>query len=72
MKVVINKEKLNELLDGRSYAWLLEKLNQKGITISDSAFYHILGNRNGCKLLYAFGISEVFNVLIEDIFFVTE
>lgn len=72
MKVLLNKDRLNELLDGRTYSWLLEKLNSGGINISGSSFYHILGNRNECRLLYAFGIAKLFNTTIEDIFFIED
>jgi len=72
MKVILDKNKLNKLLDGRTYAWLLEKLNENGVNITESAFYHVLGGRNECRMMYAFGIAKIFNVSIEEIFFVTE
>jgi len=72
LKIILNKDKITELLDGRSYAWLLEKLNKKGIPITESAFYHILGNRSECKLSYAIGIARILNVNIDDLFYFDE
>jgi len=72
MKIILDKNKLNKLLDGRTYAWLLERLNENGVNITESAFYHVLGNRNECRLSYAFGIARIFNVSIEEIFFTEE
>jgi len=68
MKIILDKNKLNKLLDGRTYAWLLERLNENGVNISESAFYHVLGGRSECRLLYAIYIAKILNSNIEEIF----
>lgn len=68
MKAVINKEMLNKALDGRSIKWLLSKINNMGINISYSAFYHLTQNTNEWKLTYALAISKILNFEVEKLF----
>lgn len=68
MKAYCDKEKIEELLDGRPVKWIVEKINEIGIEIEYKTFIAIFNNRNEWKLTYAMGLCKVFNLKIEDVF----
>lgn len=69
VKVYINKDKLDKILDGRSYSWLSNKLNENGANLTYSALLHLIQNRNEWKLLYGILLLELFEIEFDDLFY---
>lgn len=68
IKAYCDKEKIEELLDGRPVKWLGERLNEMGIKIEYPALLANMNNKVEWKLTYAMGIAKLFNTTIEKLF----
>jgi hypothetical protein len=69
MKAKINRDKLNEYLDGRSNKWLHGKFGEYGIDMTYSNLNSLLHNRGNWLLTYAIVIIKILNCKIEDLFY---
>lgn len=69
--VVINRDKLKELLDSRGKTYIMfydELVKEYGIDLAYNSFMSLLGNNSSWKLLYAYAITDKLGVSIEDVF----
>jgi hypothetical protein len=69
--IVINKNKLKEVMDSRgmSYTELHEKVVDKfGLDITYKGFMSLMSNRSTWKLLYAHAITEVLHTTTNEVF----
>lgn len=69
VKAVINQDKLKNKLDGRSYKWLHQKINDKGLKIGYRGLCANLNNEvKDWKLITAMIIAEILDVSVEQLF----
>lgn len=69
--VEINKKKLKEILDrrGLEYIELYRRAVEKfGLDISYKGFMQLLSNNSSWKLLYAWAITDILLIKMEDVF----
>jgi len=69
IKAYIDRDKLKEILDGRSLSWLHKKVVEMGVSIEYNAFNTMTLNKVDIKLTYALCISKVLNTTIEELFY---
>lgn len=69
MKAYCNKKKLDELLARRPLSFLVEEINNIGITVSYDALNHVVKNRNACKIDYALAMAKILKTKVEELFY---
>ncbi len=69
-KAYCKKDEIIKLLDRRPLKYIVEQMNERGYEIEYKNFLQLINNKSNFMLVYAFGIAEVLNVKIEDIFYV--
>ena len=70
IKILCDRYKINEKLDGRRIPWLVEKLNENGFKIEYKALVQLLNNRSDWRLIYAVGLCKIFEAKIGDLFYI--
>jgi len=68
LKAKIDRQKIDQLLEGRSIKWLCNQLVKMDIDMNYRALISILNGYSECKITYALGIAKVFEVKVEELF----
>ena len=69
--IIINRDKLKNILDKKGLSYIdfhAKVIDAYGLDISYKGFMSLLTNRSSWKLLYAYAITDVLNIEIDDIF----
>lgn len=73
--IVLNRENLNKILEkrGMTFVSFYEKVSDRyGLDLTYKGFMSLMSNRSSWKLLYAFAMTDVLNISVNDIFDVVD
>lgn len=68
MKSYLNKEEFDSLLGRKPLTYVVDEMNNMGISIKYNNFYSLYNNKSSWSLIYAYGVAKIFDKKIEDLF----